>query len=617
MDLKKIEDPKFLKKLSISEMEDLAKEIRKFEIESISKTGGHLASNLGVVELSIAMHYVFNSYTDKIIFDVGHQSYTHKILTGRADKFDTLRQYKGLSGFQKLSESKHDCWESGHSSTSLSAALGMAVAIELNYENHSIIPIIGDGSITNGMALEALNQIGEEQRKIIIVFNDNQMSISKNTGILKDAFAKLRVSKSYTDFKYDLKDNLTKNTMGEILLSQLKHVKDNVKRPFIDEGIFDQFNLEYLGPIDGHDIKELIRAFEVARKKDGPVIIHCITSKGKGYKYCEQDVVGKWHGVSPFDVNNGKMIKSLPKNYLTNSEVVCNTLIDIAEKDQDVVCITPAMITGSKLNNFFCKYPNRSFDCGIAEEHAMTFAAGLAIAGKKPFISIYSSFLQRAYDQVNHDICRMNLNVTIGIDRAGLVGADGPTHHGVFDIGLLKGLPNMVIAQGKDSSELQDLVYTGMNYFGPYAIRYSKNANIYMKSNYKMVEIGTWTKEVYNIDSDCSILTYGENVVSVYNKIIENNLQINLINCRFIKPLDYKMLDELASLNKPLVVYESDNKINGLTDSILKYYSEKNISLKIISLGIEDHFVDGGSIKKLREVEEIDINYLFDVVSKL
>jgi 1-deoxy-D-xylulose-5-phosphate synthase len=617
MDLNKIEDPKFLKSLSISEMEELAREIRKFEIESISKTGGHLASNLGVVELSIALHYIFNSYTDKIIFDVGHQSYTHKILTGRASKFDTLRQYNGLSGFQKIAESKHDCWESGHSSTSLSAALGMAVARDLDNDDYSIIPVIGDGSITNGMALEALNQIGEEQRKMIIVFNDNQMSISKNTGILKDAFARLRVSKSYTNFKYDLKDNLNKNAMGELVLNQLKIVKDNVKRPFIDEGIFDEFNLEYLGPIDGHNLKELISAFKVACKKEGPVIIHVITTKGKGYSYCENDITGKWHGVSPFDVNNGKAIKTMPKNYLTNSEIVCNTLIDIAEEDKDVICITPAMVTGSKLSKFFCKYPKRSFDCGIAEEHAMTFSAGLAVAGKKPFISIYSSFLQRAYDQVNHDICRMNLNVTIGIDRAGLVGADGPTHHGVFDIGLLRGLPNIVIAQGKDSEELQNLLYTGMNYVGPYAIRYSKNANVYKKTKYEIIKIGTWVKENYNINSNCSILTYGENVVSVYNKIIENNLNINLINCRFIKPIDTNILDELALLGKPLVIYESDNKINGLSNAILEYYNEKNIHLKIICLGIDDHYVEGGSIKKLRETEKIDINYLFSVVNEI
>ena len=555
--VKDIKDPSFLKDLDINELNNLASDIRKFLIESISVTGGHLASNLGVVELTIALHKVFNSPTDKIFFDVGHQSYVHKILTGRADRFSTLRQFNGLSGFEKRNESIHDVWEAGHSSTSLSGALGMAISRDLNHEHYNIIPVIGDGALSSGMALEALNQIGYEQRNVIIIFNDNKMSISQNVGALSRSFNRIRSDKSYNKMKTDLKQALSKNDLTKAVLHGLTNVKDTIKETVIDSGIFKEFDIEYLGPINGHNFKELINALETAKMHDGPIVVHVKTKKGKGYLPCENDSDGMWHGVGPFNPNTGKFLNETPSNYKQWSQVLSDKLCDIASNDEDIICLTPAMIAGSKLEKFFAKYPERSFDCGIAEEHAATLAAGLAISGKKPFLSIYSSFLQRCYDQINHDICRMDLNVVIGIDRAGLVGADGDTHHGVFDIGILRSLPNIIIAQPKDSIEAQDLLYTAFKQPHPFAIRIPRGTIDYNSNNDELIEIGTWTKHGCLDDFKAVCLTYGPDVDKIAHKVMINDLKVLVINCRFIKPLDHKLIDELCQYPKPVVVYET------------------------------------------------------------
>ena len=609
MDFSLLRDPSYLKKLSIQEMEKLAGEIRRFLIESVSKTGGHLSSNLGVVELTIALHYAFNSPIDKIFFDVGHQCYVHKILTGRAAEFTKLRQFNGLSGFQKRCESKHDVWEAGHSSTSLSAALGMAVARDLNHEHYHVVPVIGDGSMSSGMSLEALNQIGDEKRNLIIVFNDNNMSISQNVGALTQGFAKLRSSTGYTTFKTDLKSRLDKNTMGKTVLKSMTAVKDFIKREVVDSGIFDEFGLEYMGPVDGHDIKSLIQIFEVAKKHEGPVVVHVLTKKGKGYPYCENDSEGKWHGVSSFNVETGSPYHSIPQGHLSWSQIVTEPLVKMAKTDSRICAITPAMITGSKLEKFFALYPERSFDCGIAEEHAATFAASLALSGKRPFLCLYSSFLQRAYDQINHDICRMDLPVVIGIDRAGLVGEDGDTHHGVFDISILRSLPNLILSQPKDAYELQQLLTTAYAQNHPFAIRYPRGAAPYQEySNVQPVEIGSWTVAYEPDKVEMTVLSYGPDVDRLVNKFMTNNLPIRVINARFFKPLDEKMLNQLASENLPVLVYETDMKAGGLSSAVLEWCCDYRCMMNIERIGLDDCFVSQGSINQLRIQQHIDLN---------
>lgn len=618
MNLLDIQDPSDIKNLSIKELNDLASQIRKFLIQSISETGGHLASNLGVVELTIALHYVFNSPEDKIFFDVGHQCYTHKILTGRAKSFPTLRRFHGMSGFEKRSESEHDVWEAGHSSTSLSAALGMAVARDLDHKDYQVVPVIGDGALGSGMALEALNEIGEEKRKMVIIFNDNNMSISRNVGAMAKSFSNLRASNGYNNFKDGLKENLSKNDLGKSIYSGLKSFKNSLKDSLIDKGIFGTFNLEYMGPVDGHNIHDLIQVLKVAKKYDGPVVVHVITKKGKGYKYCENDTEGKWHGVGPFNPETGKPLSSVPEGYEKWASVYSDTVLELAEKDQDITVLTPAMIQGSSLQRFFAKYPDRSFDCGITEEHAMTFAAGLAISGKRPYIPVYSSFLQRAYDQINHDICRMDLPVVIGIDHAGLVGDDGETHHGIYDIGLLRPLPYMILAQPKDADEARDLLYTAFHQDHPFALRYPKGV---VKAPHKnlmhKVKVGSWEKIAVTDHDKVLIFTYGPAVNTVYDKLRNNQIPATVINCRFFKPMDEEMLEELVHTGMPAVIYENDMLAGGLGEEILAWLCDRGYTMKIKRLGIGDQYVQQGAETRLRKELHIDLNTLIDEVEKL
>ncbi len=616
MDISKINDPSFLKEYNSKQCQELADEIRHFLIENVSKTGGHLSSNLGVVELTIALHRVFDSPKDKIFFDVGHQCYTHKILTGRANRFNTLRQYEGISGFQKRAESVHDVWEAGHSSTSLSAAIAMAVSRDLNKENYSVIPVIGDGAMSSGMSLEALNQIGALQKPLIIIFNDNNMSISQNVGALTKAFSKLRTSTPYTGMKDELKQVLEKNDFGQSILKGMTNFKDGFKKSILEAGVFDEFGLDYLGPVDGHDIKALTRVLKVAKEKENPVVVHVMTKKGKGYPYCETDTEGKWHGVGSFNPDTGKLLSSCPEGQLDWSSIVSETLVRLAKTDSKLCAITPAMITGSKLEKFFALYPDRSFDCGIAEEHAMTFAAGLAMSGQKPFISVYSSFLQRAYDQINHDVCRMDLPVVIGIDRAGLVGEDGDTHHGVFDIGLLRCLPNMIVAQPKDSLEAQNLIYSAFNQNHPFAIRYPRGTVAYrVVDQLEELEIGSWSMFNDSEKNQCVVISYGPDVDRILAKVISNDLPITVVNARFIKPLDHAMLQTIAAKKKPVIIYETDMLQGGLSSAILEWCNDNHISMNIKRIGIDDQYVEQGALNLIRQKVKIDINTLFDEIT--
>ncbi|HIY90922.1 MAG: 1-deoxy-D-xylulose-5-phosphate synthase [Merdibacter sp.] len=612
-----ISGPADIRQLSIKELEALAAEIRAFLIESISRTGGHLSSNLGIVELTLALHVVFDSPRDRILFDVGHQSYVHKILTGRARQFSTLRQYKGLSGFQKRHESEHDCWEAGHSSTSLSAALGMAVARDLNGEHYHIVPVIGDGAMASGMSMEALNQIGGEERNMIIIFNDNSMSISRNVGAMDVAFTRLRTSRSYTTLKNDLQQGLSTSRFGRSLLKGMKNFKNAIKDNVVDTSIFGEFNLDYIGPINGHDLSELIKVLKVAKQHKGPIVVHVLTKKGKGYPYAENDKEGAWHGVAPFDPNSGKPLAALPAGHCSWSEAIARILCDLARDDRDIVAITPAMKAGAKLDGFAREFPQRFFDCGIAEEHAMTFAAGLAASGKRPFISVYSSFLQRAYDQINHDVARMKLPVVIGIDRCGLVGEDGETHHGVFDITMLHAIPNLIMAQPKDVQEARALMKTAFSCAQPFCIRYPRGSVPYTKEEGEPAPVGTWTRWAPQREARVCVISYGSDIDRIISKVRANDMPVEIINARYFKPLDEAMLDDILYRSIPVIVYESDMLDGGLSSAILQYINDHRICCHLIRIGIGDHYVEQGSIPQLRRAEKIDMNTLFKELEEL
>lgn len=609
MDLKTIKNPEFLKSMSISELEDLSGEIREFLIHSISKTGGHLASNLGVVELTIALHYVFSAPKDRIFFDVGHQCYTHKILTGRACGFPLLRQYHGLSGFQKRKESIYDCWEAGHSSTSLSAALGMAIARDLNHDSYQVIPVIGDGALSSGMSMEALNEIGSEKRNMIIVFNDNNMSISKNVGALTYAFSHLRSSNAYQTMKKSMKKSLRKNEFGEQLYLSLKGIRDALKKQIVKKGIFGDFNLDYIGPVDGHNLHELIQVFEAVKDHEGPIVVHVITKKGKGYAPCENDKDGRWHGVGPFNIETGMPLHAQPEGQSAWSFVASEQVRKLAETNNDIVAITPAMMKGSSLSSFFAEFPDRSFDTGIAEEHAATFAAGLAIDGKRPYLCIYSSFLQRAYDQINHDIARMELPVVIGIDHCGLVGSDGETHHGIYDIGLLTAIPNIILAQGKDAEETENLIYTAFMQNKPFAFRFPKG---YVKNapahDNTFLPIGSWEILNDHDDNKVCVFTYGEAVNKILDKVEINEYPVTVVNCRYLKPLDNTVLEKLTQRNMHFICYESDALEHGLGSMILEWCNDNQRMISLRRFGIPDNYIEQGSERLLRKDIGIDLN---------
>ncbi len=569
-------------------------------------TGGHLGANLGVVELTLALHKHFQSPKDKFIFDVGHQSYIHKILTGRAGQFDTLRQYKGLCGFPKTRESEHDVWETGHSSTSLSAAMGMTIARDLKKEDSHIVPIIGDGALTGGMALEALNHIGHEKKDIIVILNDNEMSIANNVGALHNALGRMRSAGKYKRVKDELEWLMKKiPAVGGRLASTAERVKDSMKYFMVPGMLFEEFGFTYYGPVDGHDFTALQENLQYAKKTGGPVLVHVITQKGKGYQPAETDKKDRWHGVGPYKIDSGEKIKPVdaPPAW---SEVVSGTLQKKAREDERLTVITPAMILGSKLEKFQKEFPERLFDVGIAEQHAATMAAGLATQGMKPFLAIYSTFLQRAYDQLVHDVCRQNLNVIFGIDRAGLVGADGETHQGVFDISFLRSIPNMVVMMPKDENECQHMVQTAVEYDdGPIAVRYPRGngLGVDMDKNLQSIEIGSW--EVLKEGNDAAILTFGTTIpmaLQASKELQAKGVSVKVINARFIKPLDERMLHELMSENIPILTIEEAVLKGGFGSSILEFAEENGYQNRTIHrMGIPDRYIEHGKVEQLLE----------------
>lgn len=603
MDLLSIKDPSFLQHLQKHELIELSQEIRRFLIETCSVTGGHIGPNLGVVELTIALHREFQSPKDKIIWDVGHQSYVHKILTGRAKDFSTLRQYKGLCGFPKRSESEHDVWETGHSSTSLSAAMGMAIARDLKGEDFYIVPVIGDGALTGGMALEALNHIGNENKNIIVILNDNEMSIAPNVGALHNILGRLRTAGKYNWVKDELENFLKKiPAVGGKLASTAERLKDSLKYLFVSGMFFEEMGFTYLGPIDGHNFDDLFENLKYAKKTEGPVLLHVITKKGKGYFPAEQDTVGTWHGTGPYKIETGAFVKPVT-NAPSWSQLVSETVRKLARDDQRIVAITPAMTVGSKLEGFQKEFPDRVYDVGIAEQHAATMAAGLATQGMKPYLTIYSTFLQRAYDQIVHDICRQNLNVFIGIDRAGLVGADGETHQGVFDIAFLRHLPNMVLMMPKDENEGQHMVYTALKYDdGPIAMRFPRGngLGVPLDAEFKELPIGTW--EILREGTDAAIITFGTTIPMALKaaKMLERKgIFVKVVNARFIKPMDERLLTEILEENLPILTVEEAVLLGGFGSAVLEFAHDKGYDAKIERMGIPDRFIEHGSVKEL------------------
>ena len=581
MEIKKIENPRFLKQLNITELNQLSQDIRDFLIENISQTGGHFSSNLGIVELTVALHYVFDSPDDKILFDVGHQSYVHKILTGRALQFSKLKKYGGLCGFQNRQESIYDPWEAGHSSTAISGATGLALARDLKKEKF-----------------------------------DNNMSISRNVGGLSNFLSDVRMSYKYNQAKNNYTEILSQSPIGQKIFDVTKKVKDKVKKKILLDTPFSQFDLDYIGPVDGHNMAELIRALETVKSLDHSVVLHVLTKKGKGYEPAENDHSGVYHSVAPFDISKGVQ-KVADDEKHSWSQSVSEHIEYLMSKNDDICVITPAMITGSRLQNVFKKYPERSFDVGIAEEHAMTLAAGLSQGGEFPFLSVYSSFFQRAYDQLNHDIARMHLPCLIGIDRAGLVGGDGATHHGVFDIGLIAPIPGVVIMAPKDEEEAQKLINTAYyNKDHPYVMRYSKNkvVNTHQHTD-ETIKLGQWELIKEANDAMINVVTYGDNVLAVLDMAERNHLPINIINARFIKPLDTEMLERIS--DKPIIVYETD-LINGSLGSIMSLYYEKNhIDVDMSFIGIEDHYVTFGDNESLYKQEHISLNDLKNKIEEI
>ncbi|MTV20353.1 1-deoxy-D-xylulose-5-phosphate synthase [Staphylococcus delphini] len=604
MDVRNIQNPSFLKSLSVKELEALSHDVRQFLIQTCAVTGGHIGANLGVVELTIALHKHFNSPEDKIIWDVGHQSYIHKILTGRGHQFETLRQYRGLCGFPKLKESDHDVWEAGHSSTSLSAAMGMAKARDILGKKNHIVPVIGDGALTGGMALEALNNIGHDRTNMTIILNDNEMSIAPNVGAMHNMLGRIRMNQGYNRLKFDAESILSRLPGGSRLRESADRIKDSLKYLVVDGAFFEELGIRYIGPVDGHNFEELENALAAADSINKPVLIHVVTKKGKGYHPAENDKIGTWHGLGPYKLETGEQIKGQTQGP-SWSQLMSDEILSYAKKDRRVVAITPAMPVGSKLTKFQSELPEQFFDVGIAEQHAVTMAAGLAIEGMKPYVAIYSTFLQRAYDQVLHDVDRQNLNVIFGVDRSGLVGADGETHQGVFDVGFLTQFPNMIVMMPKDENEAKDLVYTAMHHEqGPIAIRYPRGNGLGVEITDKRehLPIGTW--EDLTEGQDVALISFGPTLatlVEVAKTLTEQGIQARVINARYIKPMDTTVLDDLGAKNMPVVTVEEAMLNGGLGSQIANYFTDHGYTNRIKRLGIDDEYIEHGDVDQILE----------------
>lgn len=606
MVLEKINQANDIKKLDMGEMLVLAEEIRDFLIHKISISGGHLASNLGVVELTMALHLVFDLPEDKLIWDVGHQAYTHKILTGRRDGFDTLRKYGGMSGFPKRKESCCDAFDTGHSSTSISAGLGYARGRDIKGEDYHVVSIIGDGSLTGGMAYEALNNAAQLPTNFIIVLNDNNMSISENVGGMSSYLGELRTNEAYTGLKSGVTSALNKIPVyGERMVKHIHKTKNGIKQLFIPGMLFEEMGVTYLGPVDGHNIPQLCRIFQEAKKVDGAVLVHVITKKGKGYAPAERHPA-RFHGAEPFEIETG-----LPKHKRTKAnytDIFSTVMRKLGERDPKVVAVTAAMPDGTGLKSFGNMFPDRFFDVGIAEEHAVTFAAGLAASGLIPVVAVYSSFLQRAYDQVLHDVCIQKLHVVFAIDRAGLVGSDGETHQGIFDLSYLSTIPNMCVMAPKNKWELSDMVKFAVSYAGPIALRYPRGEAYDGLEEFRApVEYGK--SEVLYDEEGILLLAVGSMVKTAHEvRLYLKNLgyPCTLVNARFVKPIDEAMLREMEKEHTLIVTLEENVKCGGFGEHVLDYLHEIGSSARVLQVALPDDYIEHGNVDILKKEAGID-----------
>ena len=600
MYLEQIQKANDIKKLKDEELDELALEIRKFLIEKISRTGGHLASNLGVVELTMAMHLNFDLPEDKIIWDVGHQSYTHKILTGRKDGFDDLRKYGGMSGFPKRKESDCDAFDTGHSSTSISAGLGYVCARDILGEDYHVISVIGDGSLTGGMAYEALNNAATLKTNFIIVLNDNKMSISQNVGGMSQYLDGLRTAEAYTDLKNAVETVVGSIPIGgEKLVKHMRKTKSSIKQLFVPGMFFEDMGIKYLGPVDGHNLKALCRAFKEAKRVKGPVLLHVLTRKGKGYLPAEQDP-SKFHGTGPFDIVTGEPLTKSAKDSYT--DVFSKVMLDLGKKDERLVAITAAMEDGTGLAAFHKHLPDRFFDVGIAEGHGVTFAAGLAAAGLHPVFAVYSSFLQRGFDQIIHDVCLQKLPVVFAIDRAGLVGSDGETHQGDFDLSYLSMVPNMTVMSPKNKWELADMLRFAVKMGAPAALRYPRGTAYDGFKEYRQPIVYGKSEAIFEEDS-IAILSVGhmfETAVRVREQLKDTGYNCTLINARFVKPIDEEMLLALAGEHELLVTIEENVKSGGYGERVLDFVSRKGLKMKVLMIALPDDYIEHGSVDVLR-----------------
>jgi len=614
--LKDIHSPEDIKKLDFTKLGDLAEEIRAFLIENVSRTGGHLASNLGVVELTLSLHSVFNTPQDKIIWDVGHQSYVHKIITGRANKFDTLRQLEGISGFPKFKESEHDCFNTGHSSTSVSAALGFAKARDIKKENYSVIAVIGDGALTGGMAFEALNDAGRSPNNLIVILNDNEMSITKNVGGMSSYLSKIRTEPFYFKVKEDLDIILNKlPAIGKSAAKALDRVKGSVKYIIMPGILFEELGFKYLGPIDGHNMQELNNVLTRAKSIKGPVLVHVCTQKGKGYTFAEESP-HLFHGVSPFEIETGEALSSGGPSY---SDIFGDMLNKLAEKDENIVAITAAMPHGTGLERFSNKYNNRFFDVGIAEQHGVTFAAGLARNGLKPVFAVYSSFLQRSYDQVLHDIALQNLHVVFAVDRAGIVGEDGETHQGLYDLSFLSHIPNFTIMAPADYDEFEKMMeYAFLEHNAPIAIRYPRGKGKTELVGGGPVKLGQGV--LYKEGTDITLISIGsmfETALAVTEQLDKLGISVELINARFVKPIDSKMIINSGVKTKKIVTLEDNTVMGGFGSNVLEMINQKGYNIKTRIFGFPDQPIMQGSKNSIFKKHKLDPESIVSEILKM
>ena len=619
--LDRIKSPEVVRGLSLEELQRLCGELREEIIRTVSKRGGHLASNLGVVELTVALHHVFEIPKDRLVWDVGHQSYSHKLVTGRKDRFNSLRQYEGLSGFPKREESCCDFFDAGHSGTSISSALGMAEAIRMKHGEGKVIAVIGDGSMTAGLAFEGLNQAGHLDRDLIVVLNDNEMSISANVGALASYLNRLMTGEFVNRFREEMKNFLEKiPEIGKSVLRFAKQAEESLKGLLMPGLLFEELGLKYIGPIDGHRLEYLIETFQNVKKMKGPILVHVVTKKGKGYLPAEMNP-SRFHGVAPFIVETGETQegrKAAPPSY---TDVFGETLCQLAREDERLVAITAAMQSGTGLEDFSQEFPNRFYDIGIAEQHAVTFAAGLALEGFKPVVAIYSTFLQRAYDQIQQDVCLQNLPVVFAMDRGGVVGADGPTHHGLFDFSYLRHIPNLVIMAPKDEEELAHMIKTAVDHPGPVAFRYPRGKGIGVPRTRPFISLPIGKGELLREGADLLILSIGSTVhpaIQGAEKLASVGVQAAVINARYLKPLDSELLSNWAEKTGKVLTVEENVLMGGFGTAVLELFNERGLSgLEVKCLGFPDTFIEHGPQNLLRAKYGIDADGIFDAAMNL